>query len=121
MIPQDSRNQRRVLPSTRWRLTRLGGDGTGKNGVADESPDGTPWTTRLVPGGPGRSLACPARRRDRPTARRPEGAHSPPRRDRTRPAALVCDLRRHGKEIGQRIITDHNLWNRYESRIHHRR
>src|SRR5262249_32033011 len=76
------------------RLTRLG-----RNGTAPPTNHrmGSAWTTSLVPGGSGRPLARPARRRDRPEERRPQAAHARRRGDRSRPTASVCDLRRRWK------------------------
>ena len=45
----------------RWRTRHAAR--TGRDGVVDESPDGTPRTTSLVPGGPGPFRACPDQRR----------------------------------------------------------
>jgi hypothetical protein len=77
------------------------------------------------PQGPGGSLGD----QDRASRTRPGGgigrrrgvraAHPPPRRDRTRPAALVCDLQIMKKDIGQIIIMAHHEWKRHVSRIRH--
>ena len=96
-IPQDRRDPRRVLPSARSRLTRLGRDGTVWPTIYRRDPrepparplryQAGPWgarTVTLVPvpaAGPGRRRGVRTRR------------IRSPRRDRTRPAALVCDLR----------------------------
>jgi hypothetical protein len=111
-IPQDSRNRRRVLPSTRRRVTRLGRDRTAS---PPNHRMGSPRTTGLDPGGPGPSLSYPA------SASGPAGGKASARgalAGASRSDATGCFGMRLAKtygEVGKLIIKAHYEWNRHAS------